>query len=147
MKIFEVLSNLNHNGTVYQAGQFIEGELKEFAQAIEGNVVKLVKGAKTTDEAIVAKAEASVGTSEQKAEPEAPQTASEAPKEASPESRFTVLKEFEITNESSSNFGKHTVGEVIKADPVAAQPFVDDGTLELFVGIQDEKLPDAGDNL
>jgi hypothetical protein len=54
--------------------------------------------------------------------------------------RFTVLKEFEVTNAESKNFGKHAIGEVIEADPAAAQSLVDSGTLAL------EGTP-SGDNL
>jgi hypothetical protein len=156
--IIQVLSNIKHNGEVLKAGDFIEREVAEFAQAIETGVMR-VFNVKTIDEAeaIVSK---EVERAEKIVAPEPPENTFEAKPDSSKDkvqadpniAKFTVLKDFTINNKDSKNFGEHKVGEVIEADPTAAQSMIDDGTLELFVEPAPEKkedapLPPAGDNL
>ena len=47
--------------------------------------------------------------------------------------KFTVAKEFTITNTKSSNYGTHKVGDVITADPVKAKGYIDSGVIVPFV--------------
>lgn len=54
--------------------------------------------------------------------------------------KFEVVKDFEVTNPDSKNFGKHVVGDIIEADVEAAQSLVDGGILA-------QVAPETGDNL
>lgn len=167
--ILHVQTNLNHNGTYYPKGSFIQSEEGEFVPLIEEGILKVVEGANTIEEA-----EEITGSTAGKAEETATEPAvptaqdtwgprpdnalenqvsgsndTDANKDAENApvapvvAKFTVLQEFTIENKDSKNFGKHEVGAVIEADPVAAQPLVDNGTLTPFV----EPAAPTGDNL
>lgn len=150
-QILQVLSNLKHNGDTLRAGSFIEAELGEFGSLISDGVLKVIEGANTPEEAaeIVSQEQASrieAGEAEEKVAPqdtwaptkepvvapdlsgqESVATTEQAP--AATLAKFNVLQAFEVTNPESKNFGKHAVGEIIEADPAAAQALVDKGTL------------------
>lgn len=57
--------------------------------------------------------------------------------------KFKVLKDFEVKNPESKNFGSHAPGSIIEADAIAAQSLVDDGILEIYTP---EKV-ETGDSL
>lgn len=70
--IFQVLSNLNHNGVIYKTGQFIEHEVGAFATLMEDNVVKVITGATTVEEAEKIVADGMQADAEANASEEAP---------------------------------------------------------------------------
>ena len=51
MSIFQIKGNINHNGTVYKAGEFIEAEVAEFEHLVKLGAMRLFPEAKTTEEA------------------------------------------------------------------------------------------------
>lgn len=78
-KIFKVLSNLNHDGTLYPKGTFIE----EFAGAqglVNDGVLKEIEGAENTREAAELDAERTVEATEEEKE-QAPENTWEAKKD------------------------------------------------------------------
>lgn len=163
--IFEVLSNLKVDATLHMAGTVIEEEIQKLTQCIETGIVRIIENATTIDEgkAIVAEkaAVAAAAPAAVIVEPEntfGPKPDGEGESTTTDQEtgntnevvvKFSVLKEFEITNKESKNFGIHKVGDVIEANPEAAQSMVDNGTLELFVEKKDDTvvIPTAGDNL
>ena len=87
-KIFQVLSNIKHNGDLLAAGTFLEGELSEFGQLVESKVLRVMEGAKSLAHAVeMAAADAEAKASQTASEEAAPNTwgpkaeAPEAPKE------------------------------------------------------------------
>ncbi len=159
-KIFQVLSNLKHDGDLLVKGTLLEAPLYQFETLVREGVLRIVEGASNIAEAADILAKEAAQSIEEGTEPAAPApqdtwaptkepvVAPEVPKEpeapqAPVSQKYTVLKEFEITNTESKNFGTHAVGAVIVADPVAAQALVDNGTLSLVT----ETAPDAGANL
>lgn len=51
-KFFQVISNVNHNGTLIEKGRFIEGELSEFAHLVAMGVMKVIEGATSVESAM-----------------------------------------------------------------------------------------------
>lgn len=51
MTIFKTLSNLNHDGHLYKAGDLFEGELETFSQLVNDGVLVAVEGAESIAEA------------------------------------------------------------------------------------------------
>jgi hypothetical protein len=50
-KFFLVLSNLKHNGELYEAGSVIEGDLEAFGEFITAGVLRVVEGAESLEQA------------------------------------------------------------------------------------------------
>lgn len=62
MSIFHVLSNVRHNGTSYEKGAFVDGDISEFGQLVAMGVLAEVDAASADEAAVVVALE-----SEQKA--------------------------------------------------------------------------------
>lgn len=72
MSIFQILSNVKHNGDNLTAGNFFEGELAEFAHLVKDGVLRIMEGAKNLEHAAeIAQKESEVA---QQAAAEAEQT-------------------------------------------------------------------------
>lgn len=52
MSIFHVLNNVRHNGTSYEKGAFVDGDISEFGQLVSAGLLELVDAA-SVDEATV----------------------------------------------------------------------------------------------
>jgi hypothetical protein len=146
---YKANGNLKHNGDSVTAGTIVQAEDGAFSDLVALGVMTPVPGANSAEEAAAMLAEAQAAQEQAAPAPapsqdtwgptKEPVVAPEAP--AAPDApaaqttvapvlaKFTVLKDFEITNADSKNFGKHAVGDVIEADPSAAQSLVDSGTL------------------
>jgi len=163
----KVKSNLNHDGVTYKVGQVFEAEPTQFQALVNEGVLEVLaaetyEAAVKESAALDQKAKEAAETPEQTeqntwgpkpdptdaeveeaAKAEAEGTTETKDEEKAPEltlAKFKVLKDFEIKNQSSKNFGKHVAGEILEADPVAAEKLVELGTLELVT-------PENGDNL
>lgn len=155
--IFHVQSKLNHNGTIYEKGSFIISE-ENFSELCREGVLKQIDAETVAEAEAIVNAEADTAKAEANEEvkpqdtwgprpadsienqpltPEEKQEevkTEEAKTEQAPAlAKYRVLKEFEIKNPESKNFGVHTVGAEIEADPSAAQALVEDGVLEAIV--------------
>lgn len=56
MANFEVLQNIKHDGTLYKIGDFIEGEIEQFAHLVKDSILRM-KGEQTATAPVEAKAE------------------------------------------------------------------------------------------
>lgn len=150
-KIFVAIDNIKHGDQFLKAGTVFQGVVSEFAQLIEDGAIRLLDEARDIAHGveIIAAEQAQKVEAEQAKESEAPQdtwgpakepvvapeetqatdTETTTPVVAPELAKFNVLKEFEVTDETSKNFGKHAIGEVIEANPVAAASLIADGTL------------------
>ena len=63
-KIFLVLSNLKHDTETYEKGSFFAGELATFQSLVNENVLRVIEGASSIEEAKDIVAEAEVETEE-----------------------------------------------------------------------------------
>lgn len=49
--IFQVLTNIKHNGEIFPVGKFFEGEKGEFIVLVKDGALKMIEGAKTIEQA------------------------------------------------------------------------------------------------
>ena len=152
---FKVLSNLNHNGTIYNAGEVIEGDLATFKGLVNDKVLAVIEGAKTFEEAVkiasaeveteVEKVEEEVkapantwGPKKEETKPADADTTTDKPVEL-PKEDLPVLSKFEVVNPESgietSDGITHQVGDIIELDANSKEAnfFIEGGNIKQVV--------------